>query len=70
MEPCGWRRPSALHDCHEGLGSENGDHPLQVVDQDVEADLGLHVLQPLGEQMGSGRLNFNRVEGVLHDLPA
>jgi hypothetical protein len=59
-----------LDRCHERAGPEDLHHPLHIVSQDVEADLGFHILQPPHQEVRIAHPGFDRAEGVFDDPPA
>ena len=54
---------------HQGLRAQHRHHPLHVVGQDVEADLGLHVGQPLHQEVSVAHPGLDRAERVF-DQPS
>lgn len=58
-------RLSGLYGGDQRTGPEDLHDPLQIVGEDLEADLGFHVLQPLHQEVGRAHPGFDRSEGVV-----
>src|SRR5437879_5508103 len=64
----GWRGGyplSSPHCCHQRGRAEDGDCPLQVVREDVEAHLGSNIGQPSGPEVVSPHPALDRTERML-----